>query len=522
MAKLTFDVLKGENKINKITYPLYAGFLPASELVKIAEVPSYSREKSHHQIAADVFTPPIDQWQRPLSQEKVNKIKEVYNDNSKDNLMANPILLATANQNLHPPKISVNVKPKYYPGPNGALIPAESLYTVEINYEESSRRPIWILDGQHRVHGMSESVQKNENIPFVFLHQSELYPPPFLAEIFTHVTTGAEPMQPIHGEWMKYAFKLDEYKSVSHEKAMGTVINLCKETHFDRIPNPFHNKIQFNPYQPPPKWYAFDFNALEWKNLIAENYYGKSGQLEPGILAGEIVKAIKAFESLDNRKDNSSKLFSDSNPQRMLAEALTIGLLSHLSDTTLGLRSFEEWRSFFQDTRRSVEKCNWSLPFVKTIGALSSSNSNPSRKIATRCFIDFFKNPENLQNQLLTDYLSGIGATLKLTAWDITPAGKRNKNSIHPYTFSPSAGVLPINLSIQDISRGKISIESITSNLIITDVRDGTRKPPIHYKDAATKKGQDVRIFPDEQEIEVEVISYSGDTRRVVTLRLDK
>ncbi len=522
MTTIKFNVIGGITKINGNDYPLYSGFLAASTLIEIAEVPSFDEAKPHHKIADDVIKPPIDEWQRPEILLKIQSIKEIYGDKTKDNLMANPVLLGTAIQNLNSPNIAINIKQKTVTASNGQVIPIDKYFDIEINYEPNKGKPIWILDGQHRIKGLAQSTQKNELVPFVLLHDTSKYTPPFLAEIFTHVTTAAKPMEPVHGEWMKFAFNLEHYKEKAHKLSMETTILLCKEPNLGGQANPFSNKIQFNPYiQPAPKWNAFVFNSIEWETIISTNFYGKGGKLSPQELAEEIVKATLAFEKHDSHKNSDSKLFSINNPHRILAESYLIGLLTYLNKINKQT-SFANWETFFLDNRRAVNRCNFLLPFVKTTGALSSNNGKPSKQIATNCFIDFFNNPNDLNNQILTDFIQGIGGSFTIEAYKLNAKGGIDKKSKIDMVIPYGSGMLPFDLSAGGINREIIMIKPNSSNIYIQSVSDFNHKPTVEFKQALTKKGENVRSLPNNYEIDVIYMSYSGDTRRQTQIRLDK
>lgn len=100
MPTIIIDSIKATATVNDKQYPIYCGFLSAVELKKIAEVPSFSRDKQHHQIATDISHLPVDQWQRPLDIQKANAIKATYSRDDKDNLMANPVLIGVALPNI--------------------------------------------------------------------------------------------------------------------------------------------------------------------------------------------------------------------------------------------------------------------------------------------------------------------------------------------------------------------------------------------------------------------------------------
>ncbi len=74
------------------TYPIFIGFLSGADLVTIAEAPAFTEMTTHEQIATNILTPPIKDWQRPLDQARVQKIADVYSNNSE--LMPNPVLLS--------------------------------------------------------------------------------------------------------------------------------------------------------------------------------------------------------------------------------------------------------------------------------------------------------------------------------------------------------------------------------------------------------------------------------------------
>lgn len=523
MKTVKLSVIRGVTKINGNDYPMYSGFLEAAKLIEIAEVPSFDETKPHHQIADDVIKPPIDEWQRPEDISKIHAIKEIYGDKTKDNLMANPVLLGTAIQNINPPDVYIGSRQKSVTASNGQVIPIEDHFEIEINYQSHMNKPIWILDGQHRIKGLAHSVQKNELVPFVLLHDVTKYEPKFLAKIFTHVTTGAKPMEPVHGEWMKFAFDLGVYKETSHKSAMKATIFLCKEPDLSGHVNPFYNKIQFNPYiQPAPKWKSFEFNSIEWEKIISSNFYGKGGKLPPLELAEEIVKATLAFEKYDAHRDNDSKIFSSKVKQhKIMAEAYLIGLLTYLSKVNKPM-PFSEWEEFFLDPRRAVNKCNFSLPFVKTAGALSSNNGKPSKQIATDSFIDFFVDPNELRSAIFTDFIQGISGSIIIEAYKLTDQGRIDKKSKIQKEIPYGSGKIPFDLSAGGMAREIIKIRPSTSNVYILSVSDFNRRPPVEFKHALTSKGENISHLDNNYEIEILYMSYSGDTRRQTQIRLDK
>jgi len=515
MAEIKFDAIESIATINGHDYPMYCGFLSASILSEIAEVPSFDKNKDHHQIASDIESPPVDQWQRPLSEKKANDIKSIYNQIIKDNLMANPVLIGIALSKIDQ-NVKVEIQEKRVNN-SGVVFSIPNIFEIKIKYHDN-KKPLWILDGQHRIEGLKRSVQKDIKIPFVLLCDHEKYSGPFLAEIFTNVTTKATPMEEIHSNWMQYSFNLGDYKYASFQNAMKTVISLCKEIQLVGINNPFHNRIQFNPYLPKPGYKAFDFTSIEWTRLIVNNYHSNVGKLTPKDLSCEILKGIKVLERLDTHRSNSSKLFSDNHPHKILAHGLICGMLKNIAAE--GKRSEQEWEDFYRDPERQFDRCDWSLPFVRSTGALSSGFGAPSKSIAEDCFIAAFNDPIKLKGNKITDFLNGSGTEIMITAYQKTPSGGISK--INPLSTTRTVGSLfAVDLNAGGIKREILRLSTVTPNCHVIDITDEFN-PNIKYRDLLKNKGLDCSSFRNGYVMKIQTMNYSGDTLNVTNLRIDK
>lgn len=89
---ITINTLESSIKSGPKDYPIFIGFLEASELLKIAEVPNFAANTPHLDIAGHVLSPPVKDWQRPLIVEKKKAISSVYDDTGE--FMPNPVLLS--------------------------------------------------------------------------------------------------------------------------------------------------------------------------------------------------------------------------------------------------------------------------------------------------------------------------------------------------------------------------------------------------------------------------------------------
>src|SRR4051812_41293115 len=78
--------------MNGKKFPIFVGFLPATDLGAIAEAPQFELDTEHQVIAGNVLSTPVLQWQRPLDQERVGEISRIFATSTE--IMPNAVLLA--------------------------------------------------------------------------------------------------------------------------------------------------------------------------------------------------------------------------------------------------------------------------------------------------------------------------------------------------------------------------------------------------------------------------------------------
>src|SRR5437899_3198264 len=104
--------------------------------------------------------------------------------------------------------------------------------------------------------------------------------------------------------------------------------------------------------------------------LVRENYYARGGTLKPEEVATEIVKSIRILERNDTRRGMTSRFFSNA-AHTILAEGFLSGFLKYVANS--GAKTEPEWESFFVSAPLEFGRCDWSLPFVRSGGAMSST-----------------------------------------------------------------------------------------------------------------------------------------------------
>ena len=204
-------------------------------------------------------------------------------------------------------------------------------------------KPLWILDGQHRIAGLSKSAQSSNPVPVVFLlnQGSHYYSADTLAKIFAQVTTSATALGDLHKEWLSYAFNLNHYSqghaATEHKRSMDAVVCLCKTPKLGGQPNPFHDRIQFIDGSPRPKILpgGYGYSCIELKEIVRQFYYSaqKSQQeLVPDEVAREMCLARMALASVIKTSAGRSVFFGDeAHHQKIMEDAFWSGVLKHLA-----------------------------------------------------------------------------------------------------------------------------------------------------------------------------------------------
>lgn len=408
----TFKALKQVVTSGSRRFPLFIGFATPEDLSKLAEAPSFRRTTSNKTIADNVLKPPVEDWQRPLDPARVDRISRLFNHAG--TLMPNPVLLSEN------PYFGKRVRISQTRG-SGSILAAS--HDVRVPDPANGKKPLWILDGQHRIYGLAKSRQKANPIPAVLLLDdgAEAYTPEDFADLFAQVTTSAQKLDDLHNEWLTFAFNLGHYSAEGHahpaeqQHAMRLVAELCARARLaDRKPNPFSNAVRFNSFLPDPPEASlggFGFTAIELKDLVYTYYSSQADSpLDAHVVASEIGRAYLALAKEVTPPLEETAFFGSPDGdygQPYMQLALLAGVLTYLHVHGPP----EDWRTVYQQLKFS--ETDWN--FASWTTTLSGSAGNTSKRLASRVFASTFAD-EELPNPRsnLADYLRGTGAQLTL------------------------------------------------------------------------------------------------------------
>jgi hypothetical protein len=464
------------------SFSYYLGAGEAVDLQKVAEAPSFQDRTPHREIVDEILKPPSTHWQRPLIENKVDEISLRFEDEQE--IMPNPILLAVNPDS----KIFV----QQYITPNGAT---SLLYEIEINIPDAPQngKPLWIIDGQHRLAGLAKTKRGTNILPFVLLHSDTgTYHSSLLAKIFAQVTTQATALESVHKAWMQFVFELDPFKKDSADwRSMRTAALLCQTQAYNGNSNPFHNRIGFNPnlWAVEPAQGGFAFDAEELYKLLKKSFFAAAGSDSSSIteekVAESIASAVDALAKVHTTNKNSSAFFGDGqSQQKYFKEGFIAGVCAYLIANGVP----RDWETVLKDLK--FAETDWDVEswVVTTSGAAG----NASKKIAFDCFREVFSNkeiPKGASN--LVQYLKGDGGYIVLETWEVDATETRISKS-HQQFEIPLQGSSQISQSIPKNSR-LIKISSPCKNIGSVEIRNKKAPYDASYFLDKFKKGRLIR-----------------------------
>lgn len=361
-----------------------------SDIISVADIPHFSSDTTDAQIATNVSTTPVKEWQRDPEPERIAAIRDVFHSSSE--IMPNAVLLC---ENIYAsPPNSVAVR-------SASVVSAPELYTIAIPTASASpNKPLWIIDGQHRVKGMA-AAGASHSIPVVLLlNDQEQYTGNQVAKIFAQVTTGAKPLEELHNEWMSFAFNLGHYSDPAdgptHSLAMETVLHLCKTSSLPGgIANPFYNQIRFNPshnaVQPTfggSVTHGFAFTCKELQRLFYKAYFANTpSPLPPQAVSEQIGMAVKALASLVAHPMRSVFFGDPGHEQLIVTQAFLWGIMQFLRCHGT-LLTISDWERELRQLKFAAPT-SWEFDWTTS---LSGQFNTRSREVVRQVFSAVFEN----------------------------------------------------------------------------------------------------------------------------------
>ena len=413
---------------------MYTGFLTPNQLIEFADVPSFDEKDTHVKISTNLGNDPVADWQRPMDKARLELIRQSVDgaialDDSNDSLMANPVLIGRSDLIPKEPKNDdTNVEANQFKIPvNKTEINVPGVFKLEITKKDDDK-PLWILDGQHRIHGLGQSpyavndqgkkilvngsIVADEVIPVVFVIDKS-YNPKFLAKIFTEVTTQAKKMSAIHEDWMKYAFDMKPYNDPLQNTAMDIVISINKMQKVDSTTNAFFDSIQFNPSNKSFGVGSLKYSSLELRELIYDNYCLsiplKKAPKPADDVASAFIRFHRACSDLDPAHAIGKSKILSSKGNKFLTSFFFAAFFEYIAMNEGSVsNTYDDWVEFLQDDDRTFSDCDWEMESI-TAKSIETNIARTARaKAATLAFQRFFKDPASFNGGYITGSFSAL------------------------------------------------------------------------------------------------------------------
>jgi hypothetical protein len=388
------------------------------------------------------------------------------------------------------------------------------MFEIEVTAKAGEPKPLWILDGQHRLRGLAASDRSDNPVPFVLLYSERPgnYVPEDFARLFAEVSTEQSPLNPLHNDWMQFAFRLGPYSHTSKNNSeakdsMETVLRLCSDQRIgeDAEPNPFFDSIKLNPEKSgnAALYDGFAYDGTSLKDLIFKFYYqmpvSGTDRLDPRNLARELARSINALEIVMRTATNKS-VFTGSSKYRKktLQDAYIAGALAHIL-------KYEEpsWEKLLRDLK--FDEADWE--FASWVLTPGGSEGNVSRKVATDTFVDAMGRgtlPDSRTD--LVSFLKGTRSKLLVTAYNVNEQGRQlSASKIENFIFVNDEEMFNTE------GRTHVRIKTVTTNIGKLNMSlqhspyDETFFAPAFRKGRKLEKGRHTLLIQSE--------AYGGKTK---------
>jgi DGQHR domain-containing protein len=515
-GEISLSCQRYEIQNDGVTYSYFLGALDAKDLKKVSGAPSFEYETPNEAIAREVLSPPTHHWQRPLKSEKVAAIAERFD--MPGEIMPNPVLLAV-NPNT---KTLVSARLE-----EDANKHKTGLWTIRIPVPTHSDadKPLWIIDGQHRLMGLAQSKSTISPLPFVLLYSDQdAYLPSALARIFAQVTTEATALNQIHQSWMQFVFNLGDYVDSSPAyRAMKTTALLCSTQLYEKKPNAFYGKIGFNPELEPmsitPNGFSFDAKYLQ--DLLKDKYFKNQGgehYLTEHDVAAQLSLAIYALKGSVKKEIDRSAFFGDGlKQQKYFRDGFIAGVCAYL----LEHGKAKDWVRVLDGLHFS--DTNWDVS--DWVNSTSGSAGTISKNLAFACFEEVFRTglPEGVDD--ICQYLQGKKSYLKIEYQLVDDEDRRIKGSANSINIELPGGIEKVAKDIPTNAR-YIKITSPCKNAGRVSIALKERPYDEGYSFSVFKKGKDftnneLKVLKNKIVLNLKVDFYGDVTiRKELTLNV--
>lgn len=322
-GKMKWPILRVEQ--NETTY--YLAVAPIKEIDAVCAVPDLPETITSQETAKRILdrSERLDEWQRQLNIKRREAIMQFMENH--ENIIANaPILFIADEENSTVSgnylEISMNFLRQETITRDGVT---DTVYRdVQVNHHDN--RPLWLIDGQHRIRGGAGSTLGREvNVPIIiFPNELSLKK---TAKIFAEINTLQEPLDNLHQRFMQHRFQIPSPKlksdfgvdahgnprnahSRANHWAYELAATLCKDQR-----SPLYGRIQLLTQN---QGHGYVIDAKQWLDFSQswmKSIYADGSGIEFDTMKEEVGNFFKAFRDITEQAYPTNPGWN-SNPNR--------------------------------------------------------------------------------------------------------------------------------------------------------------------------------------------------------------
>ena len=211
-------------KVEQKEYMFFTATAVVEEIEAVSSVPSMPEKLTSEESGKRVLDKEraMDEWQREVNWKRVLSISNFIDE--KDTIIANAPILYIHNEAAaqiidtdEGSFLEIDFE-QFLKRPSSSRF--GSFVDHKVTYDEygdmiiKDLRPIWLIDGQHRVRGLADSIEGSKlEIPIVIISNQHhnnvsLDPLSMVAKIFTEINTLQEPLKKLHELFLMHRFSI--------------------------------------------------------------------------------------------------------------------------------------------------------------------------------------------------------------------------------------------------------------------------------------------------------------------------
>jgi DGQHR domain-containing protein len=303
-AALKWRLLEIEQNDTKF----YLATAPIKEIDAVCAVPDLPNSEAPRFSAQRILDPKkgVNEWQRQLNLDNRDAIRNFMDIST--NIIANAPILFVSNEeyvSIEGSKLRISMdflKKVRLNDPN------REVYRDVHHGETGDLRPLWLIDGQHRIRGGAGSSKgREQNIPLIiFPSEMSLQR---TAKIFAEINTLQRPLDVLHQIFMQHRFKIpspkrkndfafnDGQPANEDSRANNIAYELAAKSCLDKK-NPLFERIQIFD-QNPGRGFVVDARKwVDFTRMWMKDFYSSEENYEVDNIYPEVRNYFQAIEAL--------------------------------------------------------------------------------------------------------------------------------------------------------------------------------------------------------------------------------